>query len=241
MKYTSILLATLLAIYVSASPQVIVVYKTVYVDKNGNRVGPPSSLRSTSTSSRAIPTFTTTTTIDISKPTNKPQQQLNPQQISEPEESQVKQEPPFASEPEPESVPAPEPEPESVPQPAPALALALEPEPEPKPEQQGQTFSGDATYYSTGLGACGIVNTDSDYIIAISHEMYDQHTPDGNPNHNTLCGKKIKAFRNGKSIDVTVVDRCEGCAYNDLDFSPAAFKQLADFEEGRVRITWKWL
>jgi len=31
-------------------------------------------------------------------------------------------------------------------------------------------MTGDFTYYSTGLGACGITNTDNDAIVAISHE-----------------------------------------------------------------------
>ena len=33
----------------------------------------------------------------------------------------------------------------------------------------------------------------------------------------------------------------EGCAYNDLDFSPAAFDKLADESLGRIDITWEWL
>lgn len=101
-------------------------------------------------------------------------------------------------------------------------------------------FSGQGTYYSTGLGACGITNVDTDYICAISHELYDEYTPDGNPNDNTLCGKKITAHYGGKSVEVTVVDRCEGCSYYDLDFSPSAFDLIADASLGRIDITWEW-
>lgn len=104
----------------------------------------------------------------------------------------------------------------------------------------GSVFSGQGTYYSTGLGACGITNVDTDYIVAISHELYDQYTPDGNPNKNTLCGKKIQASYEGKSVEVTVVDRCEGCQYYDLDFSPSAFQSIADESLGRIDITWQW-
>lgn len=32
-----------------------------------------------------------------------------------------------------------------------------------------------ATFYATGLGACGITNTDSDYIAAVSHILYDSY------------------------------------------------------------------
>lgn len=104
----------------------------------------------------------------------------------------------------------------------------------------GSTFSGEGTYYSTGLGACGETSVDTDYIVAISHELFDQYTPNGNPNKNTLCGKKIQASYEGKSVEVTVVDRCEGCAYYDLDFSPSAFADIADMDLGRIDITWDW-
>lgn len=104
----------------------------------------------------------------------------------------------------------------------------------------GSVFSGDGTYYDTGLGACGWTNVDTDYIAAIGHGLFDQYTPNGNPNHNTLCGKKIIAHYGGKSVEVTAVDRCEGCKPYDLDFSPAAFEQIADQLLGRIKITWQW-
>jgi hypothetical protein len=101
-------------------------------------------------------------------------------------------------------------------------------------------FSGQGTYYDTGLGSCGITSASTDYIVAISHELMDSSYT-ANPNNNPYCGKKIRAYRNGKSVDVTVVDRCTGCALDDLDFSPSAFLQLAATEEGRVDITWEWI
>lgn len=102
-------------------------------------------------------------------------------------------------------------------------------------------FSGEGTYYDTGLGACGITNVDTDFICAISKDLFDQYTPKGNPNNNSLCGKKIRAFYGSNSVEVTVVDRCEGCAYNDLDFSPSAFDLIADHALGRIDITWEWV
>lgn len=103
------------------------------------------------------------------------------------------------------------------------------------------TNSGQGTFYDTGLGACGWTNSDSDYIVAIDIKTYNAHNVDSNPNHNSLCGKKIRAFYEGKSVDVEVVDACEGCLVNDLDFSPSAFQQLADESLGRIDITWEWL
>jgi expansin (peptidoglycan-binding protein) len=45
----------------------------------------------------------------------------------------------------------------------------------------------------------------------------------------------------GKSVTITVTDRCESCGDTDLDFSPAAFAQLADLSVGRIDgMTWSW-
>ncbi|KAF8000259.1 hypothetical protein HF325_005188 [Metschnikowia pulcherrima] len=65
--------------------------------------------------------------------------------------------------------------------------------------------------------------------------------PEQTRNENTLCGKKIRAYYQGKSVEVTAVDRCEGCKPYDIDFSPAAFSQLADQLVGRIKITWEWI
>ncbi|KAK0629354.1 RlpA-like double-psi beta-barrel-protein domain-containing protein-containing protein, partial [Bombardia bombarda] len=91
---------------------------------------------------------------------------------------------------------------------------------------------------NVGLGACGQTNKDSDFIAAVGASRFDQNTPNGNPNKNTLCGKKIKISYKGKSTTVTVRDRCPGCGYNDLDLSPAAFRALAPQSVGRISGTW---
>ena len=73
-------------------------------------------------------------------------------------------------------------------------------------------FSGDGTFYAAGLGACGITNSDTDMIAAISSTYFDAypyvvflvsphavhaHTSfsgaTGNPNSNPICGKQIRA------------------------------------------------
>nr|AGT80108.1 riboflavin aldehyde-forming protein [Hemileia vastatrix] len=96
--------------------------------------------------------------------------------------------------------------------------------------------SGDGTYYGTGLGSCGITNHDSDMIVAVSHLLYDSFPgATDNPNHNPVCGKRIVAEYGGKSVTVTVTDRCGGCKLEDLDFSPEAFSQLADQSVGRLQ------
>lgn len=71
-----------------------------------------------------------------------------------------------------------------------------------------QTYTGDLTYYGTGLGACGITSSDTDHIVSISHFTFDSVSKGSDPNANPLCGHKLRVVRNGNSIDLTVVDRC---------------------------------
>ncbi|KAI0554177.1 RlpA-like double-psi beta-barrel-protein domain-containing protein-containing protein [Xylaria curta] len=106
---------------------------------------------------------------------------------------------------------------------------------------ESRSMSGDLTYYTPGLGACGVYNSEQDAIVALSRELFDPHTPNGNPNLNTYCGRKIKISRGGKSVVVTVRDRCEGCQKNDLDVPVKVFSQLANPNDGRVKMTWDWV
>jgi len=103
------------------------------------------------------------------------------------------------------------------------------------------TFSGDGTFYGTGSNACGGVDHDTDFICAAAHGLFDSYPgATGNPNNNPICGKKLTAHYQGKSVTVKVTDRCGGCEGNSLDFSPAAFKQIADPNLGRIQMTWSW-
>ncbi|KAI5199592.1 hypothetical protein E4T39_06166 [Aureobasidium subglaciale] len=110
-----------------------------------------------------------------------------------------------------------------------------------------EQHEGDLTYYGTGLGSCGITSSDSDSIVAVSHYVFDAASTSSNPNQNPLCGLKIRASRydeqvgERRSVDLTVVDRCVGCAATDIDVSPAAFDKLAARASGRVDVTWAWL
>lgn len=66
--------------------------------------------------------------------------------------------------------------------------------------------------------------------------LFDPSTPNGNPNQNTLCGRKIKVSYGVKTITVTVADRCEGCpGVNDLDLSSSASRTLRAWERDASR------
>ena len=120
---------------------------------------------------------------------------------------------------------------------------------------QGNTLTAFSfSHFVIRLGSCGMNSTDADLICAISHSLYDSVPNGGNPNNSPFCGRKLTATRGeykqnfssltpivgGSIVTVTVVDRCDGCQYWDLDFSGSAFKQLASESMGRVDITWAW-
>lgn len=101
------------------------------------------------------------------------------------------------------------------------------------------SHTGDLTYYSTGLGACGWQSSDSDYIAAIGTPLWTKY---GFSNSNKLCGHEISLTYNDKTIKVKAVDQCPGCAAGSLDLSPAAFKALGSEAEGRLTgATWHFV
>lgn len=122
-----------------------------------------------------------------------------------------------------------------------AVAVPNTPRQNSLPPPFSGTHSGDGTFFEPGLGACGVTNGPNDLIVAVSAQLYDSFpgaTP--NPNNNPICQESITASFEGKSVTVKVVDRCTGCAEFDLDFSPAAFTDLAgDLSIGRIHgVSW---
>ncbi|KAI5795340.1 RlpA-like double-psi beta-barrel-protein domain-containing protein-containing protein, partial [Peziza echinospora] len=106
---------------------------------------------------------------------------------------------------------------------------------------------GDLTYYTPGLGSCGLTHTSSDAVVAISHTVFDAANISGNPNENPLCGRKVRAMRyredlgRNVTVEAMVVDRCPACKAGDLDVSEAVFAKLARMEMGRVGVVWSWV
>ncbi|KAK7460919.1 DPBB1 domain-containing protein [Stygiomarasmius scandens] len=88
-----------------------------------------------------------------------------------------------------------------------------------------QSGGGSATWFHPGLGACGFINTDSDFVVAVSSQIFNSG----------LCNRRMNANYQGRSVQVTVVDSCPGCGAGDIDLSPAAFSQLADLSVGRIQ------
>ena len=75
--------------------------------------------------------------------------------------------------------------------------------------------------------------------------LFDAEADGGNSNNNPLCGREIEVstsgttvfeeahVTDGRSVKVTVADRCTKCAEFDLDLSPSAFSRLASKTKGR--------
>ncbi|KAF2157168.1 hypothetical protein K461DRAFT_273306 [Myriangium duriaei CBS 260.36] len=107
----------------------------------------------------------------------------------------------------------------------------------------GSCHAGDFTHFDPALGACGITNSGTDSIVAISMLVFDQYTPNGNPNKNPLCGRTVTLrSKDGKSTyTATVTDRCVGCAEQDLDLTPTLFNTVTNNGDGRVPdMYWTW-
>lgn len=97
----------------------------------------------------------------------------------------------------------------------------------------GSTYTGDITYYSAGLGSCGITNTDSDSIVALAHGMMAA-TAGANPNNNPMCGKSITISHGGVTKQATITDTCGGCDGASIDLTPTLFQEFAALGVGRV-------
>jgi len=153
--------------------------------------------------------------------------------------------------PPPPTEPAPEPPKATTSNPKPTTTSKPKPTTEPAPQPPsgggggGGSHNGQGTFYDTGLTACGVTNNDGEMIVAVSHTLFDSFPGynGANPNNNPICGKKIKANFKGKSVIVTVTDRCEGCKPDDLDFTPTAFQRLiGDLGLGRVDgVSWDFV
>lgn len=99
----------------------------------------------------------------------------------------------------------------------------------------GKSFTGEMTYFTPGMGACGENSGETDSMVAISKDLFDQYTPNGNPNKNPLCGATVTIKgKDGADHKATIWDRCVGCAEADLDMPQAFFNTVTDHADGRA-------
>jgi hypothetical protein len=101
-----------------------------------------------------------------------------------------------------------------------------------KLHQNRKRFSGTATYYAVGLGACGKHNRPSDYIVALNSAQYGGGYPGPN------CFKHITITSGGKSANAIIMDECPTCGYGDLDLSQGLFEHFAPTSKGVFEMQW---
>lgn len=111
--------------------------------------------------------------------------------------------------------------------------------------KSGTKYTGDMTYYTTGLGACGWTNGYSDKIAAVSYDIFDSYAAEesvGGSNSNPVCGKTVTITGvDGMPYVATIVDRCPGCDAGSLDLSQGFFDSVTSNGDGRVHnINWVW-
>ncbi|KAI0708998.1 RlpA-like double-psi beta-barrel-protein domain-containing protein-containing protein [Earliella scabrosa] len=85
------------------------------------------------------------------------------------------------------------------------------------------------TYYDAGENACGGWDSNTDYVIALSPELYE------NGKH---CWKSVTVQYNGKQVQAKVTDECPGCTGAQADLSRPLFANLENLDRGVIYGQW---
>jgi hypothetical protein len=80
-------------------------------------------------------------------------------------------------------------------------------------------FSGESTFYATGLGNCGWQSQPSEYVVAMNAPQWSENG--GTASGGGPCGRNVIITDKvtGKQATATVVDQCPTCAHGSLDMS----------------------
>ncbi|KAI9734999.1 MAG: hypothetical protein M1834_002082 [Cirrosporium novae-zelandiae] len=97
------------------------------------------------------------------------------------------------------------------------------------PCTESSPCTGEITYYTPALGACGWTNSTSEDVIAMPYGMMGTQS-NGNP----YCGKWVTIKNGQKTATAQVVDKCMSCTGAHIDLSNNVFDQLADEALGVV-------
>lgn len=85
------------------------------------------------------------------------------------------------------------------------------------------------TFYTAGQGACGKVNSNSDFIVALNSAQYAG---------GAHCFEMITIQYQGKTCQAQIVDECPGCPVGGLDFSAGLFDFFAPESAGVLYGSW---
>ncbi|KAH7308259.1 hypothetical protein B0J17DRAFT_725251 [Rhizoctonia solani] len=112
-----------------------------------------------------------------------------------------------------------------------------------------QAYTGDATYFYPGLGACSGTNNQYEHVVALnapvsslsgSTTMHESELGVCSQQWNNKgnCWRTVTIQAYGKQVKAGIVDLCPGCGWGSLDMSPALFQQFTGLGTGRFQITW---
>ncbi|KAH7909916.1 plant expansin [Hygrophoropsis aurantiaca] len=85
------------------------------------------------------------------------------------------------------------------------------------------------TYYTVGLGTCGVTNTADQFVVALNADQY------GNGGY---CNDTITISYGGKSAQAQIVNDCPGCPEFALDLSEGLFEYFAPISTGEIYGDW---
>lgn len=104
--------------------------------------------------------------------------------------------------------------------------------------ERGYSYTGiRATWYGSGLSACGPTYGKDDFIVALSQETFGWDYP------SKYCNREIVISYGGKTANAKIVDSCVGCSdYSPwaLDFTEGLFSYFADLGEGVLAVDWSF-
>ncbi|KAF5324639.1 hypothetical protein D9611_004230 [Ephemerocybe angulata] len=87
------------------------------------------------------------------------------------------------------------------------------------------------SFYDAGLGACGKVNSNSDFIVALNAAQWAG---------GAHCGESITISYGGKSARAQIMDLCPGCPFGGLDMTRGLFSFFASQDLGIIHGAWSF-
>ncbi|KAL6303393.1 hypothetical protein BKA93DRAFT_750563 [Sparassis latifolia] len=88
------------------------------------------------------------------------------------------------------------------------------------------------TVYDPGLGACGITNVPSDFVVALDSDQYGSGYPGPN------CFLSITIQVGNTTAIAQITEECPSCPLYGLQLTPGLFEVFAALEVGVLYGTW---
>ncbi|KXS98137.1 hypothetical protein AC578_9391 [Pseudocercospora eumusae] len=90
--------------------------------------------------------------------------------------------------------------------------------------------------------ACGGLASEKDNVVAVASDWFTTTNSNDDPICDVNGGRQIRAWLNGTSVTVRVIDRCRVCGKGDLDLSLTPFRKLTgDFTGKYHNVEWEFM